>query len=64
MTNEEIKIEVEKAYERIKIEEYNLKYLRSICKHEKTKEVNYSYRVGSTQLAEVCEYCGEFIKFV
>jgi CO dehydrogenase nickel-insertion accessory protein CooC1 len=64
MTNEEIKLETEKMYAQIKGAEARLKELRTICKHEKTFEGNYSWRVGSIQLAEICEYCGEFIKYL
>lgn len=36
--------------------------VRSICKHKKTKEVDFSYRVGATIPAIVCVDCDEFIK--
>ena len=64
MTNEEIKLEKERCFTQIKSAEERLKEIRSICKHEKTFECNYSYRVGSISIAEICEYCGEFIKYV
>ena len=40
-----------------------LKELRAICKHENKIEVNYSYRVGASGLADVCEYCGSFLGY-
>jgi len=63
MTNEEIKSECENMYEQIKKSKERLEELRKICPHEKTKEVNYSWRIGSVQLADVCEYCGELIRY-
>lgn len=63
MKNEEIKIECEKMYVQIKSAEDQLKELRAICKHEKTFEGNYSWRIGAIQRADICEYCGEFIAF-
>jgi len=63
MINDDIKSKKEESFLQIKIAEEGLKQLRTICKHEKTIETNYSYRIGSYQLAEICEYCGEFIKY-
>jgi hypothetical protein len=66
MENEEIKLEAEKMYAQIKDAEEKLKELRTICKHEKTFEgyySSYSWRAGNTQLADICEYCGELIRY-
>lgn len=63
MTNEEIKDECEKMYAQIKSAEEKLVKLRSNCKHEKTFEGNYSWRVGNIQLADICEYCGSCIRY-
>jgi len=64
MTNEEIKAETEQQYTNIKQAEKRLEELRSICKHEKTFKGNYSYRIGVILPAEICEYCGELIKYI
>ena len=37
--------------------------IRLDCNHEKTYIGNYSWRVGSIQSAELCEYCDKFIKY-
>lgn len=63
MKNEEIKSECEQMYAQIQRANDRLKELREICKHEKTFEGNYSWRVGSIQPAEICEYCGSLIKY-
>ena len=63
MKNEEIKLECDKIYSNIEEGEKRLKELRSMCKHEKTYEGTYSWRVGSYQEAEICEYCGKLIKY-
>jgi hypothetical protein len=62
MTKEEIKKECEKMYAQIKYSEDRLRALRAECKHEKTFKGNYSWRVGSIQLADICEYCGLMIR--
>ena len=59
-----IKIETEKNYKQIAKSQARLEELRSICKHEKTYEGNYSWRIGAMQLAEICEYCGEMIRYI
>jgi uncharacterized protein with GYD domain len=59
MTNQEIKDECEKAYEQINSAQERLKELRAICKHEHTTERPYSWRVGSYDIANICDYCGE-----
>lgn len=63
MENEEIKLEVERMYTQIKSAEERLYELRKICKHEKIKEGNYSWRIGNIQLADICEYCGMLIRY-
>lgn len=63
MNNEEIKKECEQIYVQIKSLEERLKDLRTKCNHEKTLEANYSFRVGDIQLADICQYCGELIKY-
>jgi len=63
MNNEEIKKECEQMYSQIKNAEERLKELRKECKHEKTFEGNYSWRIGAIQLADICEYCGELIRY-
>ena len=62
MIKEEIKKECEKMYAQIKCSEDRLRALRAECKHEKTFEGNYSWRVGSIRLADICEYCGLMIR--
>lgn len=64
MTGEQIKSECEKMYLQIKTGEERLRYLRSICKHKKTFIGNYSFRIGNTVPAEICEYCNELIKII
>ena len=63
MTNEEIKQEKEKCLEQIKTSQERLEEIRKECKHEKTYESNYSCRIGNVQLADICEYCGELIRY-
>lgn len=63
MSNDEIKNAVNIEYEAIKLSNEKLAYLRSVCKHEKQEECNYSYRIGSILPAIVCSTCGELIKF-
>ena len=63
MENEKIKKECEQMYAQIKSAEDRLKELRADCKHEKTFEGNYSYRVGNIQLADICEYCGSLVRY-
>ena len=64
MDNNEIKSEKVKMYLQIQFAERRLKEIRSICKHEKTFIGDYSYRMGHVSPAKICEYCGEFIKYV
>ena len=63
MKNEEIKKECEQMYAQIKSSEERLKELRKICQHEKTFVGNYSWRIGAIQTADICEYCGELIRY-
>jgi hypothetical protein len=62
MTNEDIKRESERLYKVIADANIDLGSLRYLCKHESTKIVNYSFRLGHVTDAEMCEYCGELIK--
>ncbi len=64
MTGEEIKLECNQIYAQIKSLEDRLKELRSICKHDRIYLTNYSWRPGSINPAEVCEYCNEFINYI
>jgi len=61
MTGEEIKIESNRIYDDIYKAKERLKDLRKICKHEKTFKGNYSYRIGQSDPADICEYCGEVV---
>ena len=64
MTNDQIKKETEELYLQIENARFRLKELRTICNHEKTYQGNYSWRIGSYQLANICEYCGEMVSYV
>ncbi len=59
-----IKNECEKVYEQITLAQEKLKELRDICKHEHTTDRPYAWRVGSTDIAKVCDYCGKNCGFV
>lgn len=61
MTGEEIKTECSTLYETIKVSRERLEELRKICKHEKTFEGTWSYRIGNYTPAIICDYCGDFI---
>ena len=63
MTNEEIRKIKENCYEQIRLAEERLMEIRKICKHEKTFEGNYSWRIGSSLPSVICEYCGKLIKY-
>jgi hypothetical protein len=63
MENEQIKKECEQMYAQIKSAKERLKELTAICKHEKTFEGNYSWRVGNIQPADICEYCGSLVRY-
>lgn len=60
----DIKIECEKMYAQISEAENRLKFLRANCKHLKTFEGNYSWRIGAIQRAEICSDCGSLIKYL
>lgn len=62
MTNEEIKSEKERCFEQIEQCDKRLEEIREECKHEKTFEGNYSWRVGCIQRADICEYCGKKVR--
>jgi hypothetical protein len=62
MTQEQIKIECEKAYAQITSAENRLKEIRSLCKHPNTFEGNYQWRIGSIIKGEICSDCNTFIK--
>ena len=64
MSNEEITLEKERMFAQIKSAEERLSEIRKICKHEKTFECDYSWRVGNISRANLCTYCGEFINYV
>ncbi len=64
MENADIKKECELMYLKIKSAEARLKELRAMCNHKNTFEGEYSYRVGATQLAEICSDCGQLIKYI
>lgn len=63
MSNEEIKDECDLMYTQIRNAEVRLQEIRATCKHEKTFEGNWSYRIGSIQPAIICYYCGILIKY-
>lgn len=63
MEKEHIKEECEKSYAVIRQAEERLKELRAECKHEKTYDGKYSWRLGSIQDAEICSYCGSLIRY-
>jgi len=63
MIQEEIKQECEKMYAQIKQAKERLKEVRATCKHPNTLEGNYSCRIGSIELADICSDCGEIIKY-
>ena len=63
MNNEEIKLEKDNLFEQIESANERLKEIREICKHEETEECNYSWRPGNIQRADICKYCGEFIRY-
>ena len=64
MKNSEIKSEKEKCFAQIEDSNKRLVEIRKLCKHEKVVECTYSYRVGHHSQAEICDYCGEFIRYI
>lgn len=63
MTNKEIKAAVNSCYNQIADAREYLKQLRELCKHESVSEGNYSWRVGVTEVVDICDYCGEVINY-
>lgn len=63
LKQEEIKKDCEKMCLQIKQSEQRLKELRTVCEHPKTFEGNWSERVGSIMLAEICSDCGVLIRY-
>ena len=59
-----IKEQVEKLRKDIVEAEEKITKLQTLCSHENTKEVNWSWRVGSSNPALVCDDCGKFIKYL
>ena len=62
--NEYIKFQYDDACEQIKHSQERIEELQTICRHTETFEGNYSYRIGTIQLAEICKWCGNLIKFI
>lgn len=63
MANEEIKANCEKCYSIIRDAEKTLEMIRKECKHENTFEGNWSWRIGSSLPAIICNDCGSLVKF-
>lgn len=61
MTPKEIKEECNLLYKQIQYCNERLNIIRADCKHEKTFEGLYEWRVGSINPATICEDCGECI---
>jgi hypothetical protein len=60
MTNQEIKKRCENLSYIISEAQERLRTIRDKeCKHESTSKGFYSWRVGSTQEAMICDYCGK-----
>lgn len=64
MTNEKIRENVDRIYSEKWALDADLETLRSMCKHQDVKIVNYSWRIGAEAPAKVCAYCDQFIKYV
>lgn len=56
-----IKEECEKLYKQIKDAEDRLYEIRIKCNHPSTVIGNWSYRVGQSDLANICTQCGVVI---
>jgi len=54
MKNSEIKSEKEKCFAQIEDSNKRLVEIRKLCKHE----------VRHHSQAEICDYCGEFIRYI
>jgi hypothetical protein len=63
MTNEEIKSQCEKMYVQIHAAEVQLVKMRELCSHDKVSVCNYSWRPGHIALADVCDFCGQLIRY-
>jgi len=60
-----IRQKVQTAYKAIEKANEDLKLLRKVCDHpesEMEKDVEYSWRIGSTCKADICGVCGEVIE--
>lgn len=61
MTNEQIRqrqVEIKEVIAKAKVE---LSELQENCNHEKTHMGQYSWRLGSSLPAEICDYCGHAV---
>lgn len=63
MKKEDIKLECEDIYAQNEKNQERLDKIRKGCKHEKTFKGLYSWRVGCIQDADICEYCGELVRY-
>ena len=63
MTPEEIKQKVEVCYKQIKDSENRLAEIRKECLHTSSFEGNYSYRVGTIDICDICSFCGKVLSF-
>ena len=61
--NEKIKTECELMYKQIEDAQNRLKEIRALCKHENTFKGDWSWRVGSSMPATICDDCGSLVKF-
>lgn len=61
MKNEDIKKKRDRLYGKIKDANEALNELRENCKHEKTRQQNYSYRIGVVDFVSMCSYCDEIV---
>ena len=52
---------VEELFEIIKKAQDELTNIRENCKHEKHSKGTYSWRIGSYQTGQICDYCKEFL---
>lgn len=59
-----IKKECELEYAKISAAQDRLKELRNSCNHKNVITTNYSYRIGATMNAKVCDDCGELIEYM
>ena len=61
MKNQEIKKRKQEIFDTIAELNEELKTIRSSCSHDDYKIGNYSWRLGSSHLKRICEYCGDCI---